>query len=67
MVEKSLIGRDFAVRQEGSVQLPRSNNQLEYGDSVDGTVFPSKFRGKPIHVVHGKGGCLVIARHMLYC
>ena len=51
------------MQQEGGVRLPRSDNRLEYGDSVDGTVFPSKFGGKPTHVVHGKGGCLVIARH----
>ena len=63
MVGKLLIGRDFATRQEGGVRLPRSNNQLEYSDLVNGTVFPSTFGGKPTHVVHGKGGCLVIAQH----
>ena len=61
MVGKLLIGQDFAAPQEGGVQLRRSDNRLEYSDSVDGTVFPSKFGGKPTHVVHGKGDHLVVA------
>ena len=64
MAGKLLIGQDFAMRQEGGVQLPCSNNRLKYGDLVDGTVLPSKFGGKPTHVVHGKGGRLVVARHI---
>ena len=63
MVGKLLIGRDFAMQQEGGVRLPHSNNRLEYGDSVNGTVFPLQFGGKPTHVVHRKGGRLVIAQH----
>ena len=59
MAGNSLIGQDFATQQEGGVQLPHSNNQLKYGDSVNGTFFPSKFGGKPTQVVHGKGGHLV--------
>ena len=51
------------MRQEGGVRLPRSDNRLKYGDSVDGTVVPLKFGGKLTHMVHGKGGHLVVARH----
>ena len=44
MVGKLLIGRDFATQQEGGVRLSRSDTQLEYGDSVNGTAFPEVWR-----------------------
>ena len=55
MAGKLLIGQEFAVQQEGSVQLSRSDAQLEYSDLVDGTAFPRSFGGKPTQVVNGKG------------
>ena len=48
MAGKLLIGQDFAMRQEGGVQLPRSDNRLEYGDSVDGTAFPGSSEGNQL-------------------
>ena len=71
MAGKSLIGQDFAMRQEGGVQLPHSDNRLEYGDLVNGTVFPLKFGGKPNHIVHGEGRpschCMALSARSLKC
>ena len=52
MAGKPLIGWDFAMGQEGGVQLSRSNypndTQLEYGDSVNGTAFPRSSEGNQL-------------------
>ena len=36
------------MQQEGGVQLSRSDNRLEYGDSVDGTAFPRSSEGNQL-------------------
>ena len=64
MAGKLLIGQDFATRQEGGVRLPRSDNRLEYGDLVNGTAFPRSSEGNQLTQFTGKGGRLVVARHI---
>ena len=61
MVGKLLIGQDFAMQQEGGIQLSHSDTRLEYGDSVDGTAFPQSLEGNQLMQFTGKGGHLAVA------
>ena len=69
MVGKSLIGQDFVMQQEDGVRLLRYLTWVWWLSRW--YCFPSKFGGKPTHVVHGKGRpscyCTTLSPRSLMC